>query len=142
VTRRQQYRWGTITGIDGLDPSPTLRIGGRLSEASGALSQAIASNDQSDKDMKRWAAKLEYATRADVDITKQEGLIKRFCQPEVLKLLWLLAPSRVDQHAIATAALEIATGKQPTEVETSAAISQWSQEIIQAYGGRAFEVVG
>jgi hypothetical protein len=140
VVRPQEYRWGTLTGLEGLRLQVTLKIGARLAAASAALSAAVASLDQAEPAMRKWAAALEYTPRADEDLRRQEAIVESFCRPENLKLLWLLTRQRVDQIAVAAVALEIASRKQVTEAEATSAIDAWTREIKEAHGGRQFEI--
>ncbi len=142
VTKPQERVWGTLAGLEGLNISPANQIGGRLAEASAALIQSIASIDQPTASMRRWAKALEYVARADAELGRLERSIDSFCRPENLKLLWLLLHHRLDQIAVASTVLEIASRKQPTEADATAARDFWAQEIRDAHDGLGFEIVG
>jgi hypothetical protein len=142
VTRPQEHRWGTLVGLEAINNAATLKIGRRLSEARAALANAVASAILPDKQLSKWANSLEYIARAEADLSRQEVLVDNFTRPENLKLLWLLAQSRLEQIAIVTTVLEIGTRKPVTEGDATAARDTWAQEIRDAYVRREFEVVG
>jgi hypothetical protein len=141
VLRPQALRWGALVGLESLDYRPLLRIGARLKEAEAALSQAVASVDQPLRQMQKWAAALEYVPRADAELDKHDAPLRSFCQPDNVKLLWLLAKDRFGQLAAVNAALEIATRKRISEKEAETTRDVWRQEI-RATHGRDFEVIG
>lgn len=142
VVTPKQLRWGILTGLEGLDDRPLLKIGKRLAEADTALLRAVAAVDQPVTSMRKWAAALEYVDRVAADLEKHEALIDGFTRPENLKLLWLLAEDRFDQLAVVNAAVEITTQKRVTDEQAETARDAWSQEIEDAHGGRKFQLVG
>lgn len=142
VVKPQDRRWGILSGLEGLDNRPLLKIGGHLRDAEAALSQAVASVHQPDRSMQKWASAIEYVERATPEIRQRAALLDSFCRPENLRLLWLLAPGRYDQLAVVNAALEIATRKRVTDEEAGAAHKAWSQEIKDGHAGLDFQVVG
>jgi hypothetical protein len=140
VTKPQDRRWGMLSGLEGLDNRPLLKIGSRLRDAEAALSHAVASVDQPDSSLRKWASAIEYVGRAAPEIRQRAALLDSFCRPENLKLLWLLASDRYDQLTVVNAALEIATRKRVTDEEAGAAHMAWSQEIKDAHGGVDFQL--
>jgi hypothetical protein len=142
LIKRQEFRWGTLSGLEGLDNRPLSRIGGKLADASAALTNAVASIETPVASMQKWAHALEYVRRASGDLDRHESMIDSFCRLENTKLLWLLVKNRFDQIAAANAALEISSRRRITDEEAVAARNAWTQEIRDAYGGREFEIVG
>lgn len=140
LVRPQEVRWGILAGVESLDTRLLNRIGAKLGDARAALSQAIASDEQPDKAMKRWAAALEAVQPAVGELSEIESALVRFLRPENLKLLWLLENDTFAQISAVNVALELSLRRRISDEQASAAHEGWVQEIRDAHQGLSFEV--
>ncbi len=75
--RRQEFRSGTLSGLEGLDNRPLSRIGGKLADASAALTNAVASIETPVASMQKWAHALEHVRRAGGDLDRHVYTVYR-----------------------------------------------------------------
>jgi hypothetical protein len=141
IVRPQEVRWGVLAGVESLDTRPLNRIGGKLADARTALNQAVASEDQPDKAMKKWAAALESVQPAAGQLYQVEAALVRFLRPENLKLLWLLEKDTFAQIAAVNVALELSLRQRISDEKATATHRAWTQEIRDAHQGFTFEVI-
>lgn len=138
----QQVRWGILAGIEGLDTRSLSRVGGKLADARAALNQAVASEEQPDKAMRRWATSLETVRPAVSELDKIEAAIERFLRPENLKLLWLLEKDAPAQIRAINVALELDRRQRISDELAASTHRAWVQEIRDAHQGFKFEAIG
>lgn len=137
----QEVRLGVLAGVESLNMGPINRIGGKFSVARAALREAVASEDQPDKAMKKWAAALEAVQPAVADLYRIEAALARFLHPDNLKLIWLLEKDTFGQIAAVRAALELASRRRISDEEAIATHRAWVQAIRDTHKGFSFEVI-
>lgn len=142
IVKPQEVRWGLLSGVEILDRRRLSRIGGKFSDASAALSQAVASEKTRDNAMKKWAAALEAVQPAVIDLNKIKSALTRFLRPENLRLLWLLESDTVAQISLVNAALELSQRQRISDDVSIATHRVWVQEIRDAHQGFRFEAIG
>lgn len=141
IVRPQEVRLGVLTGVESLNMGPLNRIGGKFSAARAVLGQAVASEDQPDKGMKKWAAALEAVQPAVGDLYRIEAALARFLHPDNLQLIWLLEKDTFAQIAAVRVALELASSRRISDEEAMATHRAWVRAIRDAHMGFAFEVI-
>jgi hypothetical protein len=132
---------GTIAGIDIFQPAVLTPVRERLSTARTALSFAVASREQSAKQLRQWLAEIEAADGSATEIDALRAKAASFNEAANLKLLCWTIRNDDDQISIVHAVVERISGTSVSIATARETRKQWQHGIRARNAGRDFRVV-
>lgn len=131
---------GNIAAPEGLNPARIREIAKRLEAVWETLNQAVPSNEQPEKLLRKWNGSLDDVDRCEAELEEVSASLQAFERPENLRLLcWLVRQDHL-QLAVVRAVLELSGTGVVTEAAVRSTRRTWHDAIRAAHGDRDFRV--
>jgi hypothetical protein len=130
----------TLSAPNAIEVTPIEVIGARLRGALTACTQAEASPERSDKELRGWAESLESVDRCRAELDEAALALDSFGVPTNLRRLCWLCPKDADQVKTARAGLRMAGFREVSDTAARRARDTWRSELTASRKGAQFKI--